>query len=592
MSTVIVLATIDADLRTAWRKQIPENASVLEPEEAPFGDKWAADIPHILIIDSAFEKLTQLLPQSAPTTIFVGEPGSLPFEQAKLSNRARLYFSYQESTVKLKEAIPLLIEISETASLLRVLASGGARSNVPPPASSIAGDGSEIWEYLENVIENLGSRDRLLAEFRRAFRHLLRASHTVFFFRESEGFRADQGTSFLHRDDPLVSYLEMHPVVVDGCKWDSPPDPRAELSLRARLSHWGARLLVPVHERGRLLGLIAMGVRDDGQPYDDASRKRIVYFARLLRLLLAQSSKMERLLSYFNTASIASKYLPATLILGPEEGIPRHVPLVVKDIIAQVRKGRETLRVLPSIGQPFRATCGIIDETGGTWSCWEEASSDVEDSNAREVATRKALFRELGLTLNHEIGNSLVSLATFRQAELSRPLPQLLLQTVKDDILKIELLNKTLLRMQGIADLTPSIIDIRDIARSIGDKLNIRIEVGHDPVLMNVAYHELEFALSSLVQTLAENRGAEAYNDLALKVRSTGVSVGVVALFSIKGKNLELEGILPVPQPDAVPNQGRLGIFLAKAIFHLHGGGIHAGPGIEGTEILVSIRGL
>jgi hypothetical protein len=48
--------------------------------------------------------------------------------------------------------------------------------------------------------------------------------------------------------------------------------------------------------------------------------------------------------------------------------------------------------------------------------------------------------------------------------------------------------------------------------------------------------------------------------------------------------------VLPEPTANAVPNQGRLGVFLAKEILRLHRGEIHAGPGMEGTEILISIR--
>ena len=47
-------------------------------------------------------------------------------------------------------------------------------------------------------------------------------------------------------------------------------------------------MLVPVHDNGRLLGLIALGVRDDGQHYDEADRTRAVFFARLLRLYLSE----------------------------------------------------------------------------------------------------------------------------------------------------------------------------------------------------------------------------------------------------------------------------------------------------------------
>ncbi len=100
----------------------------------------------------------------------------------------------------------------------------------------------------------------------------------------------------------------------------------------------------------------------------------------------------------------------------------------------------------------------------------------------------------------------------------------------------------------------------------------------------------LDFALRSLIQCVAENRGELGSRELSLQVRSTGSGPELTALFSIKGKHLELEGILPEPVEGAVPNQGRLGVFLAKEILRLHHGEIHAGPGMEGTEILISVR--
>ena len=88
------------------------------------------------------------------------------------------------------------------------------------------------------------------------------------------------------------------------------------------------------------------------------------------------------------------------------------------------------------------------------------------------------------------------------------------------------------------------------------------------------------------------SRGAQGLKDLALKVRSTGTGDDTTALLSLKGKGMELEGILPEPVNGDVPNQGRIGVFLAKEILRLHQGEIHAGPGLEGTEILISVRKL
>ena len=56
------------------------------------------------------------------------------------------------------------------------------------------------------------------------------------------------------------------------------------------------------------------------------------------------------------------------------------------------------------------------------------------------------------------------------------------------------------------------------------------------------------------------------------------------------GVELALEGILPAPEPGATPTHGRIGVFIAKEIVHLHGGSIQAGTGTNGPEISLSIR--
>jgi len=95
-----------------------------------------------------------------------------------------------------------------------------------------------------------------------------------------------------------------------------------------------------------------------------------------------------------------------------------------------------------------------------------------------------------------------------------------------------------------------------------------------------------------LITSVVENRPTLGLRDLALQVRATGEGAERTALLSLKGKHLELEGILPEPKDGSVPNQGRLGVFLAKEVLRLHHGEIHAGPGLEGTEILFSLRSL
>jgi hypothetical protein len=590
MPTLVILATPDAALADAWERQLPPGRIAVRctGEEWPAGT--AAGFGAVVVLDAVSENMLPAAYGRCPT-IYVGEPQSLPFEQAKLGRRARVYLSYEESASRLGELLPLIEELAEKQSLLELLTDKARRTEVArAPARNPVADPADLWDFLEGAIENLENRGRLIAEFRRASRYLLRASHSVFFLREADAFRADRGTSFFLADDPLVGFLESHPAVIDGASWNSPADPIAELAVRSRLALWGARLLAPVHDNGRLMGLIALGVRDDGLPYDDSDHLRAVFFARLLRHFLAKSVQVTRLHQMAEQMQLGAKYLPSTLVLGPDESVPRHVPLVVRDLMGQVRRTREIARVGPTAGQPFRASAGLVAETGGVWAFWSEASSEVHDAATRQRANRRDLLRELALTLSHELGNALVSLATFRQSPVNQPPPPALTETVKGDVANLEALNRNLGLMQALHEAAGEPVDLRDLAQSLGHALGVRVEVGPDPVVLSVARKLLDFALRSLVATIAENRGELGARELSLQLRSTGTRAELTALFSIKGRQLELEGILPEPVEDGVPNQGRLGVFLAKEIIRLHQGEIHAGPGLEGTEILISLR--
>jgi hypothetical protein len=592
MPTLVILATTDAALADAWERQLPPGRIALRLANHVFPGGTAPAFAAVVILDAVFEaNLPPALARSP--TIYVGEPRSLPFEQARMAGRARVYLSYQESATRLRDLLPLVEEVAEKESMVELMREKSRRAETVRASPRLpAAEASELWDFLECAVENIDTKDRLIMEFRRASRHLLRASHAVFFLRDADGFRADRGTSFFPIDDPLVGFFESHPAVIDGSGWDGPADPVAELAVRNRLALWGARMLVPVHDNGRLLGLVALGVRDDGQAYDESDRTRAVFLARLLRHFLVKSAQFSRLSHVADKMVLGAKYLPGTLVLGPDENAPRHVPLVVRDLIGQARRSQEVCRATPTAGQPFRASAGVVAETGGTWAFWEEASSEVHDAAVRERTRRQEILRELALTLSHELGNALVSLATFRQSNGERPMPHSLIETMKADVMQLEALNDNLSIMHVLHEAEATPVDIREVAQLVGSSLGIRVEVGPDPVVLAASRKLLDFALRSLIRTVGENRGEQGLRELALKVRSTGAGPELTALLSLKGKVLELEGILPEPVNGAVPNQGRLGVFIAKEILRLHGGEIHAGPGMEGTEILISIRKL
>lgn len=591
MSSLVILATSDAALAGVWERQLAPGRSALRLDQLAAVSPTAG-FAAVVVLDASAESALPAALARCPT-LYVGEPRSQPFEQARLARRGRVFLSYEESATRLGEYLPLLEEIAEKQSLVELLTERVHRTEaVPAPAAAGDSPAADWWSFLEGAVENLDSRERLIGEFRRAARLLLRAGQTVFFLREEGGFRADRGDEFVALDDPLVTFFERQPVLVDGTHWPGAADPVAELAVRNRLALWSARLLLPVHENGRLLGVIALGVRDDGQPYSVADHARGVFFARLLRHCLGKAGQLGRLHQLTEQARLGAKYLPGTLLLGPAEPPPRHVPLIVRELVGQSRRSAATVRQAPAPGQPYRVSAGAIAETGGTWAAWEEAGAEVREADVRQRAERRTLLRDLALTLSHEIGNTLVSLATFRQSTPEQPLPAALVQTAKTDVGKLEELNRELELMQAMHESDAQPADLRDLARGLGEVLGIGVQVGNEPVTLPVLPALLEFALRALIGAIAESRRELGASELTLQLRSTGVGANLTALFAIKGRPLELEGILPEPTPEAVPTQGRFGVFLAKEILRLHRGAIHAGPGLDGTEILLSLRGV
>jgi len=95
----------------------------------------------------------------------------------------------RESTTRLRDFLPLVEEVAEKQSMLELLAERTRRIDpvrIQARPSPLL-DAAELWDFLEGAVESLDARDRLIAEFRRASRHLLRASHAVFFSARSRG---------------------------------------------------------------------------------------------------------------------------------------------------------------------------------------------------------------------------------------------------------------------------------------------------------------------------------------------------------------------------------------------------------------------
>ena len=99
MPTPVILATNDAALAEAWERQLPPGRMALRLGAQAFPGGTAPGFAAVVVLDAVAESALPPGLARCPT-IFVGEPRSLPFEQAKLSGRAKVYLSYEESATR------------------------------------------------------------------------------------------------------------------------------------------------------------------------------------------------------------------------------------------------------------------------------------------------------------------------------------------------------------------------------------------------------------------------------------------------------------------------------------------------------------
>ena len=587
MPSPVILATPDASLAEVWARQCGSGREVLRIGIDGIPSGPATNLVAVVVLDAVLDGTLPAVLSDCPT-ILVGEPRSRPFEEARLAGRAKAYLSYAESAERLGMLLPLLEELAYSAALAARM-SGPV---VPAVATAGAVAGPFPSGFIAGMLEQLDSLSGLSAEMRRVWREVLGSSKADFFKSEGPRLVPFEGGEAFALDDGLRAWLERNPVVIDGRNWPEGTTPRAVLAADNLLLRRSARLVVPLHENGRLLGAFLLGVREDGRDYDAADRARAVELARLMRLVLARAEELARLREVERRAVLSEQHPGGALLLAADEEPSGSLPLIVREVVGEVRHQGADGRREPGVEQPYRVRAGLVPGGRDVWVRWEEASAEVAANRESDRRARRGLLRELALTLSHELGNALVSLATFRQAGADRPLTAAMLETMRADIGRLQRLNAHLGLMQTMHEAESGTVDVMELAQEIGRSLGLRVEAVSESAVLNADRRLLDFALRSILETVGENRGELGLRELALKVRRAGDGPETIALVSLKGRPLELEGVLPPPAEDAVPNHGHLKVLLAREILALHHGEIHAGPGMEGTEILISIRHL
>lgn len=602
MPATLILTTLDPALEAAWKSQLHPHEPAVFARPADLQRELLRSGSRVWITDIN-DPRTRLASGTGTLVILVGEPHSLPFEQARQKRAARLFLSYDDSRSRLTESVNLLEEIADKNSQLQTALERTRRSEPPFPreaAVPAAPEAVESWDFLESALAHLGDRPRLLDEFRRAGRYILKSGRVLFFFRQLDAFVSDDEGHRCSAGHPLSLWLEEHPAVLDSAQWPGTDDPALDAPIRQQLQGWGARLLVPLHAQGQLLGWMALGPRADGAPYRESDKFRAVLHGRLLERCLERSAQLTDLERTKATTALQAKYLPGVRILTRAELAGTDLPVEVRAVIGEVLHSGTTVTQPARPPFRFRVSAGPVPEIDGVWVLWEEAAPEIERIRGELEQHRRELFRNLGLTLSHELSNPLVSLVTFSQL-LSRdsnaPVPTGATTLAREvslatEVQKLQRLSEHATLLGEIARPTPSAVDLNPLLTEIADARGLTTRFSEEPLVFSVDPNLLRFAFGAILDAVAANRPDEGVKNLIFTLRTTGTNAQRTAIVTIEGKRLELDGTLPLPEPGATPNQGRLSVFLAREILRLHGGSLHAGPGVKGTDIQISFGAL
>ena len=309
MPASLILTTPDIGLEAAWKK-------LLHPRE-PVSFARPADLQRELLrpgarvwISDVNDPRARLAAGQGTLTILVGQPHSLPFEQARQNRGARLFLSYEESRERLAECVNLLEEIADKGSQLQSALDRTRRSEPPFPVArestnSAPPESIESWDFLESALAHLDDRPRLLDEFRRAARYILKSGKVRYFFRQLETFVSDDEDFRCEANHPIALWLEEHPAALDATQWSGIDDPALDAPIRQVMASWGARLIIPLQTSGQLTGWMALGPRADGAAYRESDKFRAVLHGRLLERCLERSAQLNAYAQIDNAASSA-----------------------------------------------------------------------------------------------------------------------------------------------------------------------------------------------------------------------------------------------------------------------------------------------
>ena len=592
MSVTYLITTRDAALAASWVRQLPE------PPVVPTGDdELIRDLqrpgPRVWIKDIA-DGRARYVPHRETLVICVGEPKSIPFEDAKGDPGTTMCLSYEESLSNLRNLARVVAELAESRAVVALVSARLTR-----PSSSAApfpDNGSRSFaelEFIEAAVDRLDDEEFVLDVFRRGFRARLRASRVTFFLREEKRFVAHPEEWECARSDPFVFWLQEHAAIVDPQALSALDNPAAEVLVRRRMAEWNARLLVPIEVHGTLGGWVVFGPRADARPYSTGDREDALWLTGLFSRVLGQQKVLNAALASHSEVRLLQRVGPRMRVIHDEGGDAMGLPVEVRETLGLAR--REGHRVDREFGR-LRVSAAPIPDERACWVLWDEEGGAGE-SMARKLETeRHRILHDLGLILSHELANALFSVSAYfqhmRKGATESALPENLVQQVDRDMQRLKEMPHILETLHAMAREPTSSVEMRRLVESVAEEVEGSADVPTTPVTLWGHEEKLRQALVWLFREVrvpsAGGAPVESKLRITLQQRHRPGSEAI-CLVSIAYPGLRVDQI-KAGEPEHAGEYPTMPIYLAREIIRFHYGTIHIGQGIDGPELHVALK--
>jgi len=527
--------------------------------------------------------------------IVVGEPRSVPFEEAKQDRTNTYCVSYEESRTQLRRLAPLAAELAQSRAVLSVLQGRSRRADGAAAETAEAGRRTlDEFEFMAGAIDHLEDRARVIEEFRRGARARIRSSKVVVFLRDEKRYVADQQGWECAASHELVRWLQEHAAIVESATLDSVENPMTEASIRQKLGEWNCRLLVPLEAEGTLDGWVVFGPRADGRPYSSADRDDALMLVRMLSRLLGQHKLLRNALGAQLDAVLVRKYGPKFCVIGSSGKTDETLPVEVREVASlTLREGKRNDRDFGRI----RVAAGPIPETGGCWVWWDDFALTADSSAQRREAERHQILHDLGIMISHELANAMFSVSTyFHHARRQRPSDDPgypLIDRVRQDLERMKAMPQLLSTLYEMSKQPAERVDMKQVVESVAKEVGgLAITPDSGPVIWGYEKHlhdALHWLCHEIMETRDRTEPAEQGTRVKILLQQRGRDDDAICLLTIAYPGLRVDQI-KVGEATTTGEYPTVPVFLAREVIRFHYGTVHVGQGIDGSELMISLK--